>query len=53
MNRFSSMISHPTEEEVKTSMLVARLNYVVKQNVEANAQTSINSHLNANVVKHY
>ncbi|QCD99328.1 hypothetical protein DEO72_LG7g609 [Vigna unguiculata] len=45
---FKYDITHPTEEEVQTSMLVVRLNYVVKQNVEANAQPSINSSPNAN-----
>ncbi|QCE03581.1 hypothetical protein DEO72_LG8g1606 [Vigna unguiculata] len=45
---FKYDITHPTEEEVKTSMHVVRLNYVVKQNVEANAHPSINSNPNTN-----
>ncbi|QCD93421.1 hypothetical protein DEO72_LG5g1496 [Vigna unguiculata] len=45
---FKYETTHPTEEEVQTSMPVMRLNYVVKQNVEANAQPSINSNPNAN-----
>ncbi|XP_027911556.1 uncharacterized protein LOC114170270 [Vigna unguiculata] len=45
---FKYDITHPTKEEVKISMLVVRLNYVVKQNVEANTHTSINFNPNAN-----
>ncbi|XP_027911476.1 uncharacterized protein LOC114170191 [Vigna unguiculata] len=46
---FKYDITHPTEEEVQTSMPVVRLNYVVKQNVETDAQPSKNSSPNANV----
>ncbi|QCD78066.1 hypothetical protein DEO72_LG1g1695 [Vigna unguiculata] len=46
---FKYDITHPTEEEVQTSMPVVRLNYAVKQNVETDAQPSKNSSPNANV----
>ncbi|XP_027907620.1 uncharacterized protein LOC114166932 [Vigna unguiculata] len=45
---FKYNISPPTEEEVKASLPVVRLNYVPKKTVDQNKETNVQSDLNVN-----
>ncbi|QCD79335.1 hypothetical protein DEO72_LG1g2974 [Vigna unguiculata] len=46
---FKYDISPPTEEEVKASLLVMRLNYVPKQTIDEHMETNVQSNLNINM----